>query len=159
MDAKYVANHAWCRCCRGLLQWPECVPVSIFVAMAGVCASVHHVPSVEVTYRSLGPLFTEALSACYLKIHMSFGATRLLRRVQKTPSLVEGRFSACCTKITMIFWLVPKSLWCKKWQRRRSDTKQPHSDTKTTDTKTQDSHNDTRQQRPFSLRGNNRSWP
>ena len=39
------------------------------------------------------------------KNHGDFGATRFLGRLQKAPSLVEGRFSACCTKIIMTFWL------------------------------------------------------
>ena len=33
--------------------------------------------------------------------------------VQKAPFLVEGKFSASCTKITTIFWLVQKSLGAK----------------------------------------------
>ena len=69
------------------------------------------------------------LRLCYLhgetvvllhKNHGDFGATKKSTKVPKAPSLVEGRFSACCTKITKIE---------KKRPRRHSDKKRPHSDT------------------------------
>ena len=73
-------------------------------------------------------------------------------RVPKN-TLSCGREIFCLlTKNHHDFLVGPKSLWSKKWRRQRWDTKQPHSDTKITDTKTrrqpQRCHNNTRQQRP-----------
>ena len=84
----------------------------------------------------LSTLFTGRSPCLSHQNHGDFGETRILVRVPKNTLSCGVEIFRLTTENHHDFLVGPKSLWCKKWRRQRSDTKQPHSDTKTTDTKT-----------------------
>ena len=71
---------------------------------------------------------------------------------------MEGKYFACCTKITMIFGFVPKSLDAKNGDVDVQIQNSRILIQKQRTQKRDDGHNDTRQQRPFGLRGDNCAW-